>query len=225
MAELYAAERRDVARIPDEVKQYEYWIVEPVACVVNALRLLRIEPGEDVVVLGSGYMGVLIVQGLPKEYIRHLIVTDLRSDRLELVQKYGAEAINADSDVVEAVLDTCGRKVDTVIEATGAPGTIEQGTRMLRNGGKLCIFGHHAVDEQVPTNAWHMQGIEVLNTTPFMSRDFGRDLIDAVRLMEAGTFDQSALITHHYPFEEAARGIAETMKQPPDMIKSVLVRY
>lgn len=227
MAGMYLADLQSVARIPDAVTKYELWFAEPITCVVSALRLLSIEPGENVVVIGSGYMGVLLLQGLPKSYLHNLIVSEPVSHRRALAKKYGAGAvINPDTeDVVEAVLDTCGGPVDLVIEASGDPGTIEQGTKMLRNGGKLCIFGHHAVDEIAPTNAWHMQGINVLNTTPFMSVDFHRDLVDAVHLMERGVFDQSDLITHTYPFEDVARAMKETIEHPPGMIKSVLKNY
>jgi len=70
-----------------------------------------------------------------------------------------------------------------------------------------------------------MQGINVLNTTPFTSVDFHRDLVDAVHLMERGVFDQSDLITHTYPFEDVARAMKETIEHPPGMIKSVLKNY
>ena len=70
-----------------------------------------------------------------------------------------------------------------------------------------------------------MQGIKVLNTTPFMSPDFHRDLVDAVHLMAKGVFDQSDLVTHTYPFEDVARALQETIEHPPGMIKTVLKNY
>jgi len=227
MADMYLADLQSVARIPDSVNRYELWFAEPITCVVAALRLLSIEPGENVVVIGSGYMGVLLLQGLPKSYLHNLIVSEPVPERRALAKEYGAGiVIDPDTEsVVEAVHDICGGPVDLVIEASGGPGTIEQGTKMLRNGGRLCIFGHHAVDEVAPTNAWHMQGIIVLNTTPFMSRDFHKDLIDAVHLMERGVYDQSDLVTHIYPFEDVAAAIEETMEHPEGMIKSVLKNY
>ncbi len=227
MASMYLADLQSVARIPDAVTKYELWFAEPITCVVSALRLLSIEPGENVVVIGSGYMGVLLLQGLPRSYMHHLIVLEPVAERRALALKYGAGTVlNPETDdVVGAVLETCGGPVDLVIEASGDPGTIEQGTEMLRNGGRLCIFGHHAVDEIAPTNAWHMQGINVLNTTPFMSADFHKDLVDAVHLMESGVFDQSDLVTHTYPFGDAARAMEETIEHPPGMIKSVLKNY
>jgi threonine dehydrogenase-like Zn-dependent dehydrogenase len=227
MAERYLASRDTVARIPDGVEDYAVWVAEPVACVVSALRLLRIEPGEDVVLIGSGYMGLLLVQGLPKDYLTNLVVIDVDDSRLGLAEKFGARTVvNAVKDrAVEAVLDTAGRKVDLVIEAVGKPDTISLATEMLKNGGRLCIFGFHHGEEVIPTGVWHMHGLEVLNTTPFMSRDFHQDLKDAVRLMAKKRFDQASLVTHTYPYDDAARAMEETAKHPPGMIKSVLVRY
>ena len=227
MADMYLADLQSVAPIPDSVDRFELWFAEPVTCVVAALRLLRIEPGDNVVLIGSGYMGVMLLQGLPKNYLHHLIVSEPVSERRKLAEKHGAGVVvNPETEnVPEAVYDICGGPADLVIEASGEPGTIEEGTKMLRNGGKLCIFGHHAVDEVVPTNDWHMHGIHVLNTTPFMSEDFHRDLVDAVHLMERGVFDQSDLITHVYPFEDAGRAIEETVQHPDGMIKSVLKNY
>jgi threonine dehydrogenase-like Zn-dependent dehydrogenase len=227
MAERYIASRDTVVRIPDEVEDYALWVAEPVACVVSALRLMRIEPGDDVVLLGCGYMGLLLFQGLPKEYLASLVVIDVDESRLELAKKLGAEmVINALTErPVEAVLDRVGRKADLVIEAVGEPGTIAQATRMLKDGGRLTIFGFHHGEETIPTGVWHMHGLEVLNTTPFMSRDFHRDLEDAVQLMSKKRFDQSLLVTHIYSYDDAARAMEETAAHPPDMIKSVLVRY
>jgi threonine dehydrogenase-like Zn-dependent dehydrogenase len=227
MSELFMASRTAVVPIPDHVEDYALWIAEPVACAVSSLRLLHIEPGEDVVLIGSGYMGILLLQGLPKEYLPNLVVIDVDDNRLELAKRYGAKTVvnAARKDPVKKALEITGRKVDLVIEAVGKPGTIAQATDMLRDGGRLCIFGLHYGEEPVPTGYWHMHGIEVLNTSPFMSRDFNRDLKDAARLIDGGIFDQSELITHRYSYDEVSRAMRETTDHPPDMIKSVLVRY
>jgi threonine dehydrogenase-like Zn-dependent dehydrogenase len=198
-----------------------------VACVVNSLRHLRIEPGDDVVVYGTGYMGLLIIQGLPKEYIRTLVAIDTLDDRLDLAKRYGAEhTVNAKRDnPVEAVRDIAGGKVDLVIEAVGLPGIIPKATDMLKNGARLCVFGHHAVDETLPTGSWHMKGTEVLNTTPFNSKNFSKDLSDAVHLMEKGHFRQENLVSRTYPYDQLERALRELTPKPPDVIKAVLLNY
>ncbi len=225
MAERFIVERNTIAKIPEEVEKYEYWIAEPVACVVSSLRLSRIEPGDDVVVFGCGYMGSLIIQGLPKDYINNLIAIDIDDRRLDLAKKYGAtKVINSlHDDVPKAVLNITGRLADIVFEAVGEAGTIEPATNMVRNGGRLVIFGHHVKDETITTGMWHMKGLEVLNTTPFSSKDFHKDLVDAVKLLIKKKYDQTELITHKYPFKEIKRAFQEASKKPQEVIKSVLI--
>ena len=232
LSEHFIADRETIVKIPDEVKNYELWVSEPVACAVSALRHLRIEPGDDVVVLGCGYMGLLLIQGLPKEYIGNLIAIDIDKRRLELAKKFGATAVIDPGDLglnpdelANAVFDITGGKIDLAIEAVGKPGVIDQATRMLRNGGRLCIFGHHAEDEVIPTGSWHMQGLVVLNTTPFLSADFHKDLYDAVKLMGKKVFDQTELITHRYDYDDIIKAFDEVSGHPPGLMKAVLVNY
>ena len=226
-ADYFVADLDTVIKIPEDVEEYEFWVAEPVACVVSSLRYLRIEPGDDVVVIGCGYMGLLIIQGLPKDFIHNLTAIDIDDDRLSMAKKFGANRIvnSRDEDAVQAVLDISKNKVDVVIEAVGAKGVIKQATGMLKNGARLCIFGHHAGDEVIPTGEWHMKGLNVLNTTPYMSKNLHKDLIDAVKLMEKGVFDQSELISHTYSFTDIKRAMEEVVKNPPDLIKAVVTNY
>jgi threonine dehydrogenase-like Zn-dependent dehydrogenase len=223
-ADFYAADINTVALLPQEVEDFKYWAAEPIACIVNSLRFLRIEPGDDVVVMGCGYMGLLFIQGLPKNFINNLAAIDIDDDRLSFAREFGAGTIiNAQRcDPVQAVFDTNKRQADVVIEAVGKKGAIGLATDMTRMGGRLCIFGHHAEDESVPTGEWHMKGIEVLNTTPFTSKDFHRDLIDAVKLMKKGTFDQTKLISRSYLLSDMKRAMEEVSRRPPDLIKTVV---
>jgi threonine dehydrogenase-like Zn-dependent dehydrogenase len=237
LSEHFIADRATIVKIPDEVKNYELWVSEPVACAVSALRHLKIEPGDDVVVIGCGYMGLLLIQGLPKEYIGNLIAIEIDKHRLELAKKFGATSVIdpgdfypgdlslQPDDLANAVFDITGRKIDLVIEAVGKPGVIAPATRMLRNGGRLCIFGHHAEDETIPTGSWHMQGLVVLNTTPFLSADFHKDLYDAVKLMGKKVFDQTELITHRYDYVDIKKAFNEVSGHPPGLMKAVLLNY
>ncbi len=208
-ADYFIANPDTLVRIPDHVDNFELWVSEPAACVVSSLRLLRIEPGFDVVLLGAGYMGQLFVQAFPKTYIK-LVVVDTDDERLAMASENGADiTVNPERDGLGTVREIFPRGADLVVEAVGLPGLIKQGTDMLRNAGRLCIFGHHAADETVPTDDWHMKGIEVLNTTPFSSADFHRDLSGAVKLMEKGVINQSGLISKTYALSELAGALRD----------------
>lgn len=279
-------------RIPDDVSDYAIWISEPAACATNGVRSARVEPGDTVVLIGTGYMGMLVLQGLPKSLMSRFIVVDLDEERLELARQYGAEiTLNPrECDPVAEVLKLTGPQrpvviskeeqaalealgvppsapgrlsiddrnkarealganvgkvhtnlsleqldqarravgrisggVDIVIEATGAKGTLDMATQMLRPGGRLSIFGYHTAREEVPTPLWHMNGIEVQNPAPKFSANFDEDFRDAVKLIAKGSYDQRRLITHRFRPDEAQQALEFAAGRPQGYIKGVFL--
>ncbi len=226
MAEYHKLDRTRVAKIPADVEEYQYWISEPVACAVNNIRNTRVEPGDTVVLIGCGYMGLLNLQGLPINMTERTIAVDIAESPLKLAKRFGADlTLNASQvDIVKEVLDlTKGRGADIVIEATGVPGTLETATKITRPGGRLCIFGFHVGEEKIPTGVWHMKSLEVLNTAPSISRNFIKDMQDATKLMIKGTFDQKPLITHSFPYTEAQKAFEVAMQHPEGYIKGAIL--
>ena len=224
-AEHYKTKSRNVAKIPSNVEDYALWISEPLACVVNGIRGASIEIGDDVCLIGCGYMGLLLLQAMPKNYINNLIALDIRDERLELARDFGAEhVLNPQKvDPVKGVKEIIGGGVDIVIEASGAYGTLNLATDLVKPGGKLVIFGRHVIDEKVPTEKWHIMGLKVLNTAPSFSSNFNKDFHDAVNLLRKGVFNQERLITHRFSFEDSETAFKEASKKPPDYIKGVII--
>jgi len=224
-AEHYKTKSRNVAKIPSNVEDYALWISEPLACVVNGIRGASIEIGDDVCLIGCGYMGLLLLQAMPKNYINNLIALDIRDERLELARDFGAEhVLNPQKvDPVKGVKEIIGGGVDIVIEASGAYGTLNLATDLVKPGGKLVIFGRHVIDEKVPTEKWHIMGLKVLNTAPSFSSNFNKDFHDAVNLLRKGVFNQKRLITHRFSFEDSETAFKEASKKPPDYIKGVII--
>jgi len=220
----FKANENMVAKIPQETEDFEHWIAEPPACVVNGLRSTTVQPGDTVVIIGCGYMGLLLTQGLPKEYIAHLFCVDIDDDKLELAQKFGANiTINSiKTDAIEQIRSKVG-EVDIVIEAAGVKGTLDVATKLLRKGGKLSIFGYHVEEEIIDTGAWHMKGLWVLNPSPMLSSNFSKDFQDSVKLMRKGTFNQKQLITHRFTFSEIQEAFSFISSKPPEYIKGVIV--
>ncbi|RLG94878.1 hypothetical protein DRO37_04230 [Candidatus Bathyarchaeota archaeon] len=65
-------------------------------------------------------------------------------------------------------------KADVVIEASGAPETLNLAASILKRSGKLVIFGRHVIDEKIPLEKWHTFGFKVFNISPSSSRNFNR---------------------------------------------------
>jgi len=79
-----------VAKIPDQTADLALWVVEPIACAVNGAQNSGSRLGDKVALLGCGYMGLLVLQALPRECFGRLIVSDPDPDRLALARSFGA---------------------------------------------------------------------------------------------------------------------------------------
>jgi len=223
-SEYYKTSSNRVAKIPSHVEDYALWISEPLACVVNGIRGAKIEIGDNVCLIGCGYMGLLLLQAMPKNYVNSLVALDILDERLKLAEEFGAEhVLNPKTcDPVREVKKITKHGVDVVIEASGAYGTLYLATDLVKPGGKLVIFGRHVIDEKVPTEKWHSMGLRVLNTAPLFSSNFNKDFHDAVNLLKKGVFDQKRLITHRFPFEDSEAAFRKASEKPADYIKGVI---
>src|SRR4051794_559404 len=100
-------------------------LAEPIACAVNAVEAADVRLGDDVVVIGAGFMGNLVQRLTALRGPRHLIVADARPDALDRAAKLGATHVvdvtrESLPDVVRSLTD--GRGADTTFECTGTQG-------------------------------------------------------------------------------------------------------
>jgi threonine dehydrogenase-like Zn-dependent dehydrogenase len=192
--------------------------------VVNGVRGSAIQVGDDVCLIGCGYMGLLLLQALPKEYIHHLLAFDIQEERLKLATQFGAGEVfdPTDIDPIQDIKQILGKGADVVIEASGAPETMNFAADLLRPGGRLVVFGRHVVNQLILTEEWHVKGLTVVNTAPNFSLDFTKDFQDAVFLLKKGVFDQKPLITHQFSFRVPETAFQTAATKPLDYIKGVI---
>ncbi len=133
-------------RIPENVGFDEASAAEPLACAINAQRLLGIEPGDTVVVFGAGPIGCMhirIARGVWN--CGPIYLVDVNAERLQM----SADAVHPDGtingaevDVVEKVMElTDGRGADVIITATAANVAQEQAIAMAARNGRISFFG------------------------------------------------------------------------------------
>jgi len=201
-------------------------MVEPVSCITGALYAYRIMPGDRVLLLGAGYMGLLNVIGLAHTPISELVVTDIKEGNLELAKSFGAaHVINSATEQGKAELEALrGRPFDLVIECAGVQATMDQATRLTRRGGRLAVFSWHHQPRSVDLGAWHGGGFTVVNVSPSISADLSISQMDrALRLIECGMFDQSRLVTHRHSYKDAQESLELAAERRDDYIKGVLL--
>jgi len=141
-AEAKAMLPRSLIPVPSNVSDEEAAIVEPVALALRVLNYFKPNLGDWVTIVGQGAIGLVMTQVALLKGCR-VIAVDLEDYRLELSQKYGADAIvNArKEDVPKTVRKLTKMGSDFVIEAAGTIKTVEETPFLVRKAGKVALVG------------------------------------------------------------------------------------
>lgn len=197
---------RGVFLLPDQVSFEEGVFVEPLACVVRGQRLMNLQPGQSVLILGSGISGLLHLLLARSLGAGRIIATDVSEYRLQMARQFGAdEAIHAGGDIPERLRQiNDGRLADHVIVCTGALTAFNQALKSVDRGGTILCFAttEPGVDLAVPLNEFWRNEIKL---TP----SYGNSPLDAVvaiELIRSGRVPVGKMITHRLPLSETGIG-------------------
>ncbi len=134
---------RNIVPLPDDLP---FELAAPLGCGVQtgagaALRTLNVRPGQSVVVIGAGGVGLSAVMAAALVSADPLIVVEPNPERWALALELGAtHAIDTDGDTLARVADVAG-PVDFVIDTTGVPAVLADAVRMLGTEGTLALIG------------------------------------------------------------------------------------
>jgi L-iditol 2-dehydrogenase len=197
-------------RIPDSVSFEEASFTEPLACILNAHTNTRIDMGDDVVIVGTGPIGLLHMQMALSRGGR-VIVSDPIAQRLEKAKELGAhDVIDASQgDPVERVKElTSGRGADCVIVAVGAPKPIEQGIQMGAINGRVNLFAGTYPPVELPSdpNLIHYRQLVVTGSHDFTPHHF----TTALKLIQYRIIRVEPLISHRFNLEQVVEAFETT---------------
>jgi L-iditol 2-dehydrogenase len=122
-------------------------MVEPVSIAVHAVKRAPIAPGATAVVIGSGMIGLLVIQALRWAGATRVIAVDLADSRLELARRLGAtHTINSGSAdaAAEVARLTDGLGADLAFEVVGFGPTLNLALGVLKRGGSCVLVGNLA---------------------------------------------------------------------------------
>jgi L-iditol 2-dehydrogenase len=146
-AEYVVVPARILYRLPDTLPYREAAMVEPVSIAVHAVQRVRLAPGSTAVVIGSGMIGLLVIQALRWAGASNIIAVDLADSRLELARRLGAtHALNSGScDVAAEVARlTGGLGAEVSFEVVGFGPTLNLALAVLKRGGSCVLVGNLA---------------------------------------------------------------------------------
>ncbi|GAA3044089.1 alcohol dehydrogenase catalytic domain-containing protein [Actinokineospora globicatena] len=162
----------------------------------------RVRPGDSVVVVGAGPIGLAAVRTANLYSPGHVLVVDPVPARRAAAQRLGADAAVATAEQAAAVVAevTGGLGADVTIEAVGVPETFELCASLVRPGGRVANVGVHGRPA-----ALHLEQLWIKDVT------ITTGLVDTIttpellRMVAAGRLDVEQLITHRFELGEMAR--------------------
>ena len=202
---------RGAFRLPDGLSFEEASFAEPLACVLRGQQRANIQPGQCVIVLGSGLAGLLHVNLARTLGAGRILATDLVDYRLEAARRFGADVTISARDDVPARLREAndGRLADLVIVCTGAPPALNQALQSVERGGTVLFFAptEPGVTVSVPVNDIFFTNDATLTTTYAASP---ANLEAALELIRGGGVRVREMITHRLGLAETGLGFKLT---------------
>lgn len=201
-------------------------IAEPLGCIVNAVELAAPSLGDDVVIVGAGFMGNLLQLAAQLRGPRSVTVVDIRSTALERARRLGAQFTvdSSSEDLTQRLAEiTDGRGADITFEVTGTNDGLDLAESATRMSGKLCIVGYHqGGTRKIRLGHWNWMAFNIINAHFRDRSTILSGMRTALRLVTAHRVDVKPLITNAYPLERIGEAFETAAAKPIGFVKAMI---
>lgn len=207
-----AVRQGNVATVPEHVSLQEAALAEPLSCVFNAFERHNVRPGDVVLIIGAGPIGVMHAKLHLMAGAGAVIMNDLLPERLEQCRAIEPRVMTATPDELNALLDEVsrGRGADIVITAAPAPATHQLALELVAVNGTVSLFGGLPKDREIVpinTNLIHYKQIWVTGTTRQSLRQYRKTL----ELIGRGLVNLDGIMTKAVGLEQIQEVFDDTM--------------
>jgi len=201
-AEYIKVPAKDIFHLPDEIPLEEGSIIaDAISTPFHAVKnRAQVKPGDSVVVIGCGGIGINIVQ-VAAAVGGSVIAVDVLDKKLEWAKKFGATATINPTKVEKLgkeIKKLTGGGADIAIEAIGKPETMQEAFSTLRKGGRLVVIGFS--DKNITLSAGKIMFFEMEIVGSLGCRPV--DYPKIIELARIGKIKVSELVTNRFPLEK-----------------------
>lgn len=206
--------------LPEDLP-FEYAaLIEAVSIAVHAANRTPVKLGDTAVVVGSGMIGLLVVQAIRLAGCATVIAVDLEDNKLELAQELGADVgLNPKKcDVVAEVKRlTGGKGADVSLEVVGATPTVKMAIECTRKGGAITLVGNLAPNVELP-----LQAVVTRELSVYGSCASNGEYPECIEYLRRGDIRVDRLITAKASLDEGPNWFARLYAGEPGAMKVVL---
>ncbi len=219
-AEFVAVPQRILHRLPENLSFEQAAMVEAVSVAVHAVKRTPLAADGVALVVGTGMIGLLVVQALRAAGCAHVIAMDLDAGRLQLAQHLGATHTLLATDpgwlaTIRSLTD--GRGVDAAFEVVGLPQTVKTAIEALRKGGSVTLVGNLQPQVELPLQAVVTREITLIGTCASAG-----EYPECLALIASGKINVTAFISATPPLAEGAQWFARLHAGEPGLMKVLL---
>ena len=220
-AEFVAVPARILYRLPDRISFEQAAMVEAVSVAVHAVGRRDLEPNACVAVVGTGMIGLLVVQVLKAAGCARIIAIDVDQERLKWARRLGATDIIAagSPDVAGQVRElTGGRGADLVFEVVGLAATVRSAVECVRKGGSVILVGNLDPVVPLPLQSVVTRQVSLLGTCASAG-----EYPASLELIASGKVNVTDFISAAPPLADGAAWFERLHAREPGLLKVILV--
>ena len=218
MQEIWNVPAHTIHRLPDDIRMDHAALIEPVAVACHDVRLSRLQPGEDALVIGGGPIGVLVAM-VARDAGGKVVISEVNPHRLAIAQKLGFETINpAERDLpAEINARTGGKGADVVFEVSGTQPGVDAMTDCAATRGRIVMVAIHAKKPEVDMFRFFWRELELVGVRVYEKEDYEK----AIAIIADGGVDADTVITDVSPLSDI-QGAFESLDSSPTALKSLI---
>jgi L-iditol 2-dehydrogenase len=207
-------------RLPENLPFEFAAMVEPVSIAIHAANITPIKLGDTAVIVGSGMIGLLVVQAARLAGCAKIIAVDLDDGKLQIAKSLGADAtLNPQSDDVhQSVMElTGGKGADVAFEVVGASPTVQSAIACTRRGGCVTLVGNLAPSVDLPLQAVVTRELRLQGSCASNG-----EYPQCIQYLSRGDIQVEPLITAHASLEEGPSWFTRLYAGEPGAMKVIL---
>ncbi len=210
-AEYCVVPEKQCYKLPNDISVNNAAMIEPLSCALYGNHLAKIQPGDSVLIIGGGIIGIIMVRLSTLSGASKIFVTEIDEGRIKYSLNVGADKVfnPLKKDIVESIIDVTNGGADIAIECVGSIPAIEQALELVKSGGRVVIFGVTPMNQKMIISPYEIYRKDLTIKGSFLNP---YTFLSAVELIASKKINFEGLDIAKFPLREINHAIENQRK-------------